>query len=261
MIDWNAILGKALLEVLKTLPHFLWACRYPLLMLGFIGAAKFAFRIWEQRRIAASGIGEIDRMDGLTFEKYLETLFVRLGYRVERTRYVSDYGADLVTRKDGVKTVIQAKRNRGKVGVKGIQEAVAAKAVYGCTAAMVVTNSTFTRSAVELARVNHVLLWDRERLLEAMLSLHPPVPEAVPAQAPVSATVAMDGPAASTPSAAEPALAATRCATCGSAVTEKVLAYCQARPEQFHGSVYCYDHQRTTRRAAFAVEEPVKAQR
>src|SRR5690349_5052834 len=104
-MDWNAILWQAMWMVLKTLPQHIWACRYPLLLLGLFQLAKYALRVAEQRRIAASGIDEIDRMDGLTFEKYLETLFSRLGHRVERTRYVGDYGADLVTRKDGVKTV------------------------------------------------------------------------------------------------------------------------------------------------------------
>jgi restriction system protein len=58
-------------------------------------------------------------MSGKTFEKYLEVLFEKLGYRVERTRYVGDYDADLVTAKDGVKTVIQAKRCRRKSNSRG----------------------------------------------------------------------------------------------------------------------------------------------
>lgn len=39
-----------------------------------------------------------------------------------------------------------------------VQEAVAGKAVYGCNAAMVVTNNTFTRAAEELAKQNEVVL-------------------------------------------------------------------------------------------------------
>jgi arginyl-tRNA synthetase len=38
-------------------------------------------------------------MSGKTFEKYLEVLFEKLGYRVERTRYIGDYGAGLITLK------------------------------------------------------------------------------------------------------------------------------------------------------------------
>ena len=56
--------------------------------------------------------------------------------------------------KDGVKTDVQAKRHTKPVGIKAVQEVVAAKGMYRCTEAMVVTNSTFTQPAMELARTN-----------------------------------------------------------------------------------------------------------
>ena len=80
------------------------------LILGVMALIKLAYILWEKNRLSKSGIAEIDHMDGITFEKYLEALFEKLGYRVERTQYVGDYGADLITSKDGIKTVIQAKR-------------------------------------------------------------------------------------------------------------------------------------------------------
>lgn len=40
-------------------------------------------------------------MDGKTFEGFLGTLFRRLGYRVENTRYRGDYGADLIVSREG----------------------------------------------------------------------------------------------------------------------------------------------------------------
>ena len=197
----------------------------------------FAHR--RKQRLAASGIADIDAMDGEAFEQYLEVLFGRLGYRVERTQYVGDYGADLITHKDGVKTVVQAKRYAKAVGIKAVQEAVAAKGMYGCTEAMVVTNSTFTRAATELARANRVALWDRERLVEALLSVR--------------------GGAGITPSAAQPlapqpplpnssADVAPTCATCGVRVSDKVQQYCAAHPERFGGAVYCFEHQKAVRR-------------
>lgn len=114
---------------------YLWV----ILLAVIIG--KYITRLLELNRLAKSGIDDIDKMDGKTFEKYLEALFLKLGYRVERTRYVGDYEADLVTAKNGVKTIIQAKRYKKKVGVKAVQEAVAAKGYYQCDKAMVVTNS------------------------------------------------------------------------------------------------------------------------
>jgi restriction system protein len=49
---------------------------------------KILFHLWELHRLSKSGIKEIDQMDGLTFEKYLQSLFGNLGYRVERTAYI-----------------------------------------------------------------------------------------------------------------------------------------------------------------------------
>src|SRR6266550_7098635 len=65
-------------------------------LIGLVGAAKVAWRLWGLRRLSRSGIGEVDLMDGATFEHFLTTLFRRLGYSVEHTGRRGDYGADLV---------------------------------------------------------------------------------------------------------------------------------------------------------------------
>lgn len=254
MIDWNEIFWKAGLQMLGMLPRLLLSWWPVWVVLGLKYGIEFAIRRYEQRRLSASGIAEIDRMDGLTFEKYLENLFTRLGYRVERTRYIGDYGADLITRKDGVRTVIQAKRYKSKVGVKAIQEAVAAKGYYDCAAAMVVTNSTYNKQAEELARVNGVILWDRDRLVEALLSVQKsPSPTVEPVLAPVAE------PEVAVIPTVEPSVAPTveaRCATCNSVLSDKVRDYCLTHPERFQGQLYCYDHQRASRRRSSAMAEP-----
>lgn len=142
-----------------------------LIFLALLVAAEPALQAaWERKRLAESGIYDIDAMDGKTFEDCLGALFSRQGYKVEVTPYRGDWGADLVLVKAGVRTVVQAKRYKKAVGVRAVQEAVAAKAKYHCSEAMVVTNATFTRQAQELARVNGVALWDREKLVSQLLS-------------------------------------------------------------------------------------------
>jgi restriction system protein len=146
---------------------------WPYLLLGIlVKSVPFIGSILRERRLAKSGIFEIDKMDGKSFEEYLGTLFTRQGYSVQQTPYQGDWGADLILSKGNVKTVVQAKRYKKSVGVRAVQEAVTAKAKYGCSEAMVVTNSTFTAQARELARANKVLLWDREKLVETMTSLN-----------------------------------------------------------------------------------------
>jgi restriction system protein len=132
--------------------------------------AVTAIQLWlgrvEERRLAAAGLQDLDRMDGRTFEKAMAGIFRALGWSVERTPHQGDYGADLVLTRNGVRTVVQLKRWSRPVGVRAIQEAVAAKAVYGAERAMVVTSGRrFTERARSLARANGVDLWDRARLL------------------------------------------------------------------------------------------------
>ncbi len=157
--------------VLEAIPQIVLA-NWPLFaVVGGILLVTWALELARRRRLARSGIAEIDQMDGKTFEQRLAILFHKLGYRVEQTRYRGDYGADLVISKDGVKTVVQAKRYAKNVGLAAVQQVVAAKAKYGCTAAMVVTNRAYTKPARTLAEANKVELWDRDRLVQALLSV------------------------------------------------------------------------------------------
>lgn len=82
-----------------------------------------------------------------------------------------DQGADLIVSKGGGRTVIQAKFHNGRVSNKAVQEVVAARAHYGAEKAMVVTNSSFTKSAIELALSNDVELWDGGKLRQVVREL------------------------------------------------------------------------------------------
>ena len=144
---------------------------YVWLILGLVLIGRLVFYLLEQQKLAKSGIADIDEMDGKTFEKYLKVFFEKLGFKVERTKYIGDYGADLVATNNGVKTVIQAKRYKGKVGIKAVQEAVASKGYYKCDRAMVVTNSYFTNQAKTLASRNKVQLWDKGVLVRNLLKI------------------------------------------------------------------------------------------
>jgi restriction system protein len=115
------------------------------------------------RRIAQSGIREIDQMPGPLFERRLVALFRALGYRVTPTGQAGDSGAELLIRKHGVTTAVQVRRSSTHVGVNAVQEASAAELKYKCTAAMVVTNRYFTAQARILAREDTVELWDRDQ--------------------------------------------------------------------------------------------------
>ena len=107
----------------------------------------------------------LDNMDGRDFEEYCAKILRRNGYRkVEVTQASNDYGADITARKHGEKWVIQCKRYQTPIGNSSVQEVVAAMSHYDAQRAAVMTNSTFTRNAIELAMENDVLLVDGEKL-------------------------------------------------------------------------------------------------
>lgn len=133
--------------------------------------------IYQKRRrteqLRKSGIAEIDKMDGIQFEYYLKELFLSRGFSVEVTKAAGDYGGDLLLKQTGKKIVVQAKRHNKDVGIKAVQEVIGAKAYYSADEAWVVTNSYFTKAAIELAQKSGVRLVNRENLIDYILEMNP----------------------------------------------------------------------------------------
>jgi HJR/Mrr/RecB family endonuclease len=109
---------------------------------------------------------EIDSMTGYEFEDFLIDLFTRLGHRVEQRKRSHEQGLDFLLERQGEKIACQVKRYTKPVGNKAIQEANAARDYYRCQRALVITNSIFTKSAIQLAERCKVELWDRNKLKE-----------------------------------------------------------------------------------------------
>jgi Predicted endonuclease distantly related to archaeal Holliday junction resolvase and Mrr-like restriction enzymes len=124
------------------------------------------------KTILNSHIFEIDKMEGVEFEKYLKILYEKDGYNVKTTPISNDYGADLIIQKYDIKTVVQAKRSQGKVGNTAIQEVVAAKYHYEADRAIVITNSYFTDNAKRLAKSNDIELIDRDKLIQLSYNIN-----------------------------------------------------------------------------------------
>lgn len=85
------------------------------------------------------------------FEQFLERVFLELGYAVETTRVTGDQGVDLVVSHQGKRIAIQVKGYFDSVSNGAIQEAHTGMAYYKCHGCAVITNSRFTRNAIDLA--------------------------------------------------------------------------------------------------------------
>jgi restriction system protein len=79
---------------------------------------------------------------------------------IEVTKGSGDQGIDVIAVKDGKRYGIQCKHYSNSVPNKAVQEAYAGAEFYGCDVAAVMTNSTYTKSAIELAQSIGVELWN-----------------------------------------------------------------------------------------------------
>ena len=113
-------------------------------------------------------IVDIDLMSGVQFEEFLCEYFNGQGYQCSTTKASGDQGIDLIVKKGELTIAIQAKCYSGTVGNHAVMEAVAGMKYYSANRCMVITNSTFSKSAIELAKANGVILLDRQVLTEKL---------------------------------------------------------------------------------------------
>src|SRR5439155_5599142 len=107
---------------------------------------------------------QVDAMNPYNFEQLLGMIYQCQGFFVTETPKTGDQGADVFVEKAGERTVIQAKLYNHPVGNGAVQEVIAARTYYRCHHALVASNNTFTRSAIELASRSNVKLVDRQQL-------------------------------------------------------------------------------------------------
>lgn len=138
----------------------------------------FDYRIFQKKMLenknekeVTISIADIDLMSGFEFEELVSTLFTKMGFQTEVTKHTGDFGVDVIAEKDEMRIGIQAKCYSKAVTNSAIQEITAGMKYYDCQKGIVVTNSNFTNSAIKLAVLNSIQLWDR-KVLEEKLSLY-----------------------------------------------------------------------------------------
>lgn len=136
--------------------------------LGII-TAWIGYRWFLGGRLRALQLSNIDEMSGTAFEAYVSAVLSSRGYTVTATAATGDLGVDLIAELDGEATAIQVKRSARPVSRRAVSDAVAGMSHYGCSSAMVITNSLFTTGAATLAGSTACLLVDRDNLANWIL--------------------------------------------------------------------------------------------
>ena len=149
---------------------------FSLLSVGFFFIMSSSFKAKAQPDVRPQNIKycvrkNFDLMDGEEFEKFCAYLIQQNGYEdVLITKGSGDHGIDIFAKKDGLLYAIQCKRYSNSVGNKAIQEIFSGKAIYHADKAVVMTNSFFTKQAIEDAKKLEVYLWDRNKIISLMKS-------------------------------------------------------------------------------------------
>jgi restriction endonuclease Mrr len=106
----------------------------------------------------------VDYMSGVEFENFMANVFAKKGYPVQLTPGSGDQGVDLLLNIDERRVAVQLKRYTAPVGNRAVQEAFAGMIHYKAKEAWVITTSTFTKKARELAKSTGIRLIDRNEL-------------------------------------------------------------------------------------------------
>jgi restriction system protein len=96
--------------------------------------------------------------DPILYEAWCAAQLKACGWNARTTKVSGDQGADIIADKNGRTLVVQCKLYSSDVGNKAVQEVIAARTYYRATNAAVVTSTSFTKSARQLAGASDVLL-------------------------------------------------------------------------------------------------------
>lgn len=98
-----------------------------------------------------SAIEYSENFTGHEYEHFVSEIINELGYESYVTKGSGDQGVDVIAEVNNYKIAIQCKHYNSKVSNKAIQEIHAAKGIYDCDFALVVSNNDYTKSAREAA--------------------------------------------------------------------------------------------------------------
>ena len=96
---------------------------------------------------------------GYDYEEYCCRYLKSKGYKhIKQTPRAKDHGIDIIAQKHRKKYAFQCKYYGKKVGNRAVQEAYTGCSYYDCDIPVVITNSSFTKNAIEEAQTLGVKL-------------------------------------------------------------------------------------------------------
>lgn len=100
----------------------------------------------------ADHLPDVASSDGVGFEHACLAILIQGGWEAQLTPTTGDQGVDIIARKGEKSVAIQCKNTRAATGNAAVQEVHAGRAFYEATSAVVVSQSGYTPSAIQLAK-------------------------------------------------------------------------------------------------------------
>ncbi|MFM2293956.1 MAG: hypothetical protein RLZZ350_369 [Verrucomicrobiota bacterium] len=113
-------------------------------------AKKIVLDVIRQYALTTNKITELPK-DPFEFERLCADILSKEGWKTTTTKKTGDQGIDVVAEKSGRSVILQCKLYLQPVGNKAVQEAFSGMKFIGASAAIVVSNAGFTKSAKQLA--------------------------------------------------------------------------------------------------------------
>ena len=147
-----------------------------LLIIGIIMAIKYQKKRKRKKivkqRLNNINVEEIDKLLPYEFEDWLTTFLNENGFNAEHTKYSGDFGADIIATREGIKYAISCKKYSDGLGVRAVQEIIAAMDYYDADIGWILSTAPyFTSQAYDLAKTRHVKLFTKTELLEKLNEL------------------------------------------------------------------------------------------
>lgn len=110
-------------------------------------------------------VHSLDRMSSWEFEQLIANVLEELGYACTPVSSSSDRGIDFIAVKDGVRYGIQTKQyKKQKVGAEVVHALIVGLERNGLQRGMLITTTSFTDAANQVAKSRGIELWDRAAL-------------------------------------------------------------------------------------------------
>lgn len=143
-------------------------------ILFIVGVVMFIFKFMERRwlnKFHKAGLLRIDRYDEEELSQFMNWLFTRRGYDIEKSGPSGGETAVLLAAKGEQRIAAFGIKTGDKVGLREIQEVLSAMKKFNCQRGIVLTNSYFNYPAQATAKNLAVDLWDRKKLAEVVLEV------------------------------------------------------------------------------------------